>query len=165
MRPHQSWIGKLVVLTSVVALCLPVAAAEHKELKAFPPAKAGMKRVVIVLPHKERGEEDAFKVELLAGKTMLTDGVNRMRIGTTIEPRPLKGWGYTYYDVTGSGQAMSTRMAPPPGAPKVKRFVAGTSLTIRYNSRLPIVIYAPPEYELRYRIWKAPQRFETANNG
>ncbi|MBT3293728.1 MAG: proteinase inhibitor I4 serpin [Verrucomicrobia bacterium] len=165
MRPHQSWIGRLVVLASAVALCLPVAAADHKELKAFPPAKEGMKRLVIVLPHKERGEEDAFKVEIVAGKTMLTDGVNRMRLGTAIEARPLKGWGYTYYDVTGSGHAMSTMMAPPPGTPKVKRFVAGTSLTIRYNSRLPIVVYAPPEYELRYRIWKAPQRFETVNNG
>ena len=36
---------------------------------------------------------------------------------------------------------MSTMMAPPPGAEQVKRFVAGESLMIRYNSRLPIVIY------------------------
>jgi ecotin len=163
MKTQQPLIGKLVVLASVVSLCLPVVAAEHKELKAFPAAKEGMERVVIVLPHKERGEEDASKVEIVAGKTMQTDGVNQVRLGTTIEPRPLKGWGYTYYEVTGSGHAMSTMMAPPPGSPKVERFVAGTPLTIRYNSRLPIVVYAPKGYELRYRIWEAPKEFKPAD--
>jgi ecotin len=159
-------ISKLIIWASVAALCLPAAAAEHKELKAFPAAQEGMERIVIVLPHKERGEEGAFKVELVAGKTMSTDGVNQMRLGTAIEPRPLKGWGYTFYEVTGSGHAMSTLMAPPPGSPKVERFVAGTHLTIRYNSRLPIVIYAPKGYEVRYRIWQAPAEFEkTAGKG
>ncbi len=128
---------------------------EHPELKAFPPAKEGMERLVIVLPHKERGEEDGFKVELIPGKTMLTDGVNLMRIGTTIVPHPLKGWGYTYYEVTGSDVVMSTMMAAPEGGQKVDRFVQGTSLHIRYNSRLPIVIYVPKGYEIQYRIWNA----------
>ena len=73
---------------------------------------------MVVLPHKERSEEDAFKVELVPGKKMLTDGVNLMRLGTTVEPRPLKGWGYTYYEVTGRDVAMSTKMAAPPGTAK-----------------------------------------------
>ena len=128
---------------------------EHPELKAFPPAKEGMERLVIVLPHKERGGEDGFKVELIPGKTMLTDGVNLMRIGTTIVPHPLKGWGYTYYEVTGSDVAMSTMMAAPEGEQKVDRFVQGSSLHIRYNSSLPIVIYVPKGYGIQYRIWNA----------
>ena len=66
-----------------------VSGADHPELKAFPAAKEGMQRFVIVLPHKERGTEDAFKVEIIPGKTMLTDGVNLVRLGTTIEPRTL----------------------------------------------------------------------------
>ncbi len=124
-----------------------------------------MQRFVIVLPHKERGEEDAFTIELIAGKTMLTDGVNRMRLACTLEPRPLKGWGYTFYEVSGSDAVMSTLMAPPEGAPRVKAFVPGPSLKIRYNSRLPIVIYAPKDYELQYRIWKAPSTFNKADKG
>lgn len=139
--------------------------AEHKELKAFPAAKDGMDRLVIVLPHKERGEEDGFKVELIPGKTMLTDGVNRMRLGTTIEPRPLKGWGYTYYEVTGRDVAISTRMAVPEGAERTERFVPGKPLLIRYNSRLPIVVYAPKGSEVRYRIWRAPEVTEKAEQG
>ena len=129
--------------------------AQHPELKAFPPAKEGMERFVIVLPDKQRGEEDSFKVEIIVGKEMLTDGVNLVRLANTIEARPLKGWGYTYYEVTGSSATLSTLMAPPPGAPKVKKFVTVSPLQIPYNSRLPVVVYVPKGYEVRYRIWKA----------
>ncbi len=132
--------------------CVLAFGAEHPELKAFPPAEEGIDRLVIILPHKERGEENRFKVELIPGKTMLTDDVNLMHLGMTIVPRPLKGWGYTYYEITGSDVAM---MPVPEGGQKIERFVQGTSLLIRYNSRLPIVIYVPKGYEIQYRIWNA----------
>ena len=124
-----------------------------------------MLRFVIVLPHKERGTEDAFKVEIIPGKTMLTDGVNLVRLGTTIEPRTLKGWGYTYYEITGQDIAMSTMMAPPATEPQKEKFVQGTSLLIRYNSRLPIVIYAPQGYEIRYRIWETSEIMNKSEQG
>ena len=155
---------KTTIKTMILGLALigmQATAAEHKELKAFPAAKEGMERHVIVLPHKERGEEDSFKVELVPGKTQMTDGVNLVRMGATVEPRPLKGWGYTFYEVTGSDKVMSTLMAAP-GGKQVKKFVQGKPLQIRYNSRLPIVIYAPKGYEIRYRIWSAPEKLKTA---
>jgi ecotin len=139
--------------------------AEHPELKAFPAAKEGMERFVIVLPHKERGQEDDFKVELIPGRKMRTDGVNLMRLGMKIEARPLKGWGYTYYEVTGRALGMSTMMAVPPGTPQVEKFVSGSPLLIRYNSRLPVVVYAPKGYEIRYRIWQAPKATKAAEKG
>jgi ecotin len=148
---------------ALLSLC--AFAAGHSELKAFPPPQEGMARFVIELPHKERGEEDAFGVELIVGREMLTDGVNLIRLGNTIEPRPLPGWGYTYYEVTGPSTTMSTMMAPPPGAPQVKRFVSATPLRIAYNSRLPVVVYVPQGYEVRYRIWEAPEILEKAEEG
>jgi len=154
-----------LLLIGLVMVGAEVGAVQHPQLKAFPPADQGMQRFVIVLPHKERGEEDAFAVELVAGRQMMSDGVNRVRLGNTIEARPLRGWGYTYYVVTGSGKAMSTLMAPPPGTAAVRRFVTGGSLRIAYNSRLPIVVYAPAGYEVHYRIWSAPAMFESAENG
>jgi ecotin len=154
-------VATVVFLFQVVTLC----AAEHPELKAFPEAKDGMERFVIVLPEKERGEDDGFKVELIPGKTMLTDGVNQMRLGVSIEPHPLKGWGYTYYEVSGRDVAMSTMMAVPEGGKQVEKFVPGTSLFIRYNSRLPVVLYAPEGYEIRYCIWKASELKEQADRG
>jgi ecotin len=121
-----------------------------------------MERFVIELPDKSRSEEGRFKVELIPGRTMLTDGVNLVRLGATIEPRSLQGWGYTFYEVTGTGPAMSTMMAPPEGAPKTERFISGKPLLIRYNSRLPVVIYAPKGYEIRYRIWKGDSEMRRA---
>ena len=130
-------------------------AAVHPELKPFPAAERGMERFVVVLPDKTRAEEVNFKVELIPGKTMLTDGVNQVRHGSTIETRSLSGWGYTFYEVTGQDKTMSTMMVAPGESDKVKQFVSGTPLLIRYNSRLPIVVYVAEGYEIKYRIWTA----------
>ena len=139
--------------------------AEDSELRAFPPAKDGMERFVIALPHKRRGEEDDFKVEIIVGREMLTDGVNRVSLGNAIEPRTIEGWGYTYYEVTGSSEAISTLMAPLEGTPKRKAFVTAAPLQVRYNSRIPIVVYAPSGYEVRYRIWSASETTRKADGG
>ena len=50
-----------------------------------------------------------------------------------------------------------TLMAIDPDAPKEDRFVplGGEPYLIRYNSRLPVVVYAPKGVEVRYRIWSA----------
>lgn len=134
----------------------------HPDLRAFPPAKDGMERHVIVLPHKERGEEDAFRVELIAGTMMDTDGTNLYRLGGTLKEKHLEGWAYSFYEFTPGPTAM-TLMAPR-GKP-VKKFVSAPPLHTNYNSRLPIVIFAPAGYEIRYRIWKADENFTTAPKG
>ncbi len=154
-----------LLILSFLALGRSEAAAEHSELKAFPQAADGMKRFVILLPDKERGEEDDFRVEIIVGREMLTDGVNRVRLGNAIEPRALEGWGYTYYEVTGPSEVISTLMAPPEGTPKRKAFVMAAPLQVRYNSRLPIVVYAPRGYEVRYRIWSASETTRKADEG
>ncbi len=137
----------------------------HPQLKAFVPAKTGQKRFVIVLPHKERGEEESFKVELIPGKVMLTDGVNQMRLGRTIVAKPLEGWGYTYYEVMGKDISLSTMMAAPEGVEGKEEFVAGISLFVPYNSRLPLVIYGPDGIEVRFRIWRTSLGFEVVPQG
>jgi ecotin len=149
----------------LVGFCSLTLADAGSQLKAFPAAKEGTERFVILLPEKDRQAETQFKVELFAGKEMLTDGVNIMRLGNTIETKPLTGWGYTYYEVTGSGQTASTLMAPPENTPKVKKWVAAPSLLIDYNSRLPIVIYAPTGYIIKYRLWQAPEVLLSGGKG
>jgi ecotin len=84
---RNTWTQLLML--SLVMLSVSAARAEHPQLKVFPAAKEEMERFVIVLPHKERGEEDSFKVELIVGKEMLVDGVNLVRLANTIETRPL----------------------------------------------------------------------------
>lgn len=154
-----------LTMIGLTLISVNACAAVHPELKAFPVAKEDMERFVITLPEKNRGEDTGFKVELIPGKVMLADGVNQMRHGTTIKAQPLKGWGYTYYEVTGQDVAMSTMMAVAEGGQKTEQFVPGTSLLIRYNSRLPIVVYAPKGYDVRYRIWSAAETTEQAEKG
>jgi ecotin len=153
-----------MMIIGFLLLSAQACAAIHPELKPFPAAEKGMDRFVITLPEKTRAEEVDFKVELVAGKTMLTDGVNLVRHGSTIEVRPLKGWGYTFYEVTGQDTTMSTMMAAPGGSEKIEQFVSGTPLLIPYNSRLPIVVYAPEGYEIKYRIWTAGEAESAGRN-
>lgn len=149
--------------TLVALLIAPAVADEPDYLKAFPKAEKGMAKYVIQLPHKERGEEDDFRVEIIVGKNAMTDGVNLVRLGGEIQPRPLKGWGFTYYEVKKFGPMASTLMAPRPGAPQVEKFVTLPPKLIRYNSRVPVVVYVPEDGEVRYRIWRASEETEMAD--
>ena len=48
-------------------------------------------------------------------------------------------------------------MAVDPNAKKIDRFITigGGPYLIRYNSRLPIVVYVPEGVDVLYRIWSA----------
>lgn len=54
-------------------------------------------------------------------------------------------------------------MACPDGKSK-KAFVpvVGDGFMLRYNSKLPIVLYVPKDVEVRYRIWSASDKVEKA---
>jgi ecotin len=124
-------------------------------LKAFPPAEEGMVRYVLQLPRQ--ADESAFKVELIVGKTVEVDERNSYFFGGRIEEETSQGWGFTRYQVRTLGPLAGTLMAVDPDAPKVARFITlgGDPYLIRYNSRLPIVVYVPEGVEVRYRIWTA----------
>jgi len=160
IRLLSHWLAIFLLISS-----LPLSAAEHTQLKAFPEARQGMIRFVIELAHKERNQEQDFKIELIVGREMQTDGVNQVRLASHIEALPLKGWGYTYYEVKAESATISTMMAAPEGAPKVVQFVTTAPLQIRYNSRLPVVVYVPQGYEVRYRVWAATQQYQAAGQG
>ncbi len=128
--------------------------------KAYPKAEEGQTRHVLHLPKQE--DEYSYKVELIAGKTMDTDGVNRQGISGGIKEESIEGWGYPRYNVT-AGPVISTLIGVPPGKPRVKQFVTvgGGPHLFRYNSKLPIVVYAPEGFEVRYRFWKADAETKT----
>lgn len=124
-------------------------------MKAFPPAAEGTLRYVLHLP--KQADESTFKVELIVGKTVETDAGNRYFFGGSIEAETIKGWGFTRYTVGKLGPMAGTLMAVDPDAPKVTRFITlgGAPYLIRYNSRLPVVVYVPEGVAVRYRIWTA----------
>ncbi|BCS97732.1 ecotin [Desulfoluna limicola] len=134
--------------------------SKDMEMKAYPEAKQGVERFAVFLLEKTKADEEALMVEIIAGKPMLTDGVNQVRLASVIEPRTFGGEEKTYYEVTGPSEVISTRMAVPEGAPKVEQFVSAAPLKVQYNSDAPIVVYAPTEYEVRYGIWKGTEMVE-----
>lgn len=125
-----------------------------KELDHFPEAAKGFKRFVILPEEKGTDEiENTFKVEIIPGKTIQADCNHHSLMGSLIE-KDLEGWGYTYYELNTNGQIISTKMGCPDDI-LTEKFVTAESRIVRYNSKLPIVVYVPQGFELKFRIWQA----------
>ena len=142
-----------------------VSSNEGKELKAFPPAGEGMSRIVIMLP--PRKDEELLKVQILVGKTVKLDSRNSYFFGGKLETETITGWGYDRYVLKSLGPMAGTVMAVDPNEPKVDRFITlgGEPELLRYNSRLPLVVYVPEGVEVRYRIWRGDDKVITAPKG
>jgi ecotin len=140
-------------ITALSLLAAVVSAQAADVMKAFPPAEEGMVRYVLQLPKQDN--ESVFMVELIVGKTVQVDEKNRYFFGGKIEKETIEGWGYTRYYVSKLGPMAGTLMGVDPNAPEIDRFITlgGEPFIIRYNSRVPIVVYVPEGVEVRYRIW------------
>lgn len=141
------------LLALAVTLPLAACAATPEALQPFPAAAEGQRRHVIDLP--PRPNEADHRVELIAGKTLEAD-CNLQRLGGQWQEKNVEGWGYGYYQLERVGPALSTLMACPDDSRRQTFVTAGGEpLLVRYNSQLPLVIYAPADVEVRYRIWSA----------
>jgi ecotin len=156
---------KVYPITALWLLAAVLSPYAGDNMMAFPPAKEGMIRYVLQLPKQD--DESTFKVELIVGKTVPVDEKNRYFFGGKIEEKTIKGWGFPRYNVSKLGPMAGTRMAIDPNVPKVNRFVTlgGEPYLIRYNSRLPIVVYVPEGVEVRYRIWNARPETKVIEKG
>ncbi|MCW8962205.1 MAG: ecotin family protein [Gammaproteobacteria bacterium] len=152
-----------IAISFMLATMIPAQASDN--MKAFPPAEKGMVRHVLQLP--QQNDESAYKVELIVGKTVQVDGHNKYFFSGRIERSTVKGWGFSMYMVSKLGPLAGTLMAVDPNTPKVDRFITlgGEPYLIRYNSRLPLVVYAPEGVQVRYRLWSAGNEVRTINEG
>jgi ecotin len=158
-------MSKMCSITVLWILSAVISAHAADIMKAFPPAEAGMVRYVLQLPKQD--DESVFKVELIVGKTVQVDEKNRYFFGGNIEKETINGWGYPRYNVSKIGPMAGTRMAVDPNVPKVTKFItlAGDPYIVRYNSRLPIVVYVPEGVEVRYRIWTTRAEVKAMEKG
>ncbi len=126
-----------------------------KEIAPYPDVSKDQKRYAIFLEPKDN--EHLYKVELVVGKTIEVDSCNQYMIGGLVDKKTLEGYGYDYFEVEQVGMPASTMMACP-DEKKHQAFVKMTAQTITsYNSKLPIVVYAPKDVEVHYRIWSTSE--------
>jgi ecotin len=152
---------------SALAAVLMAASAQavpRLDLKPYPAPGAAEHRWVIQLPGVLRPSLDPalspspadWRVELLVGRELEVD-CNRQFFTGRIASETIKGWGYKVFRVSDVGPLATTRMSCPPGTPTRRAFVpmGGKPFVVPYNASLPIVVYAPKDLEVRWRLWKA----------
>jgi ecotin len=153
----------LLLLTGSLG-AIAARAVPRLDLTPYPTPPAGQNRWVIQLPgvlppNPEPSLSPStadWRVELIIGREVLVD-CNRHMFSGRIASETLPGQGRKVYRVSQVGPMASTRMACPPGEAKRKVFVpmGGKPFVVPYNVSLPIVVYAPTDLEVRWRLWKA----------
>jgi ecotin len=166
MAAAAEWGQRALLLALVSGLGAPAAAPAipRLDLTPYPAAAADQRRWVIQLPGVLKPSSDPalsadpadWRVELIVGRELEVD-CNRQLLRGRIEAETIPGWGYRIFRVSGGDQMASTRMACPPGQPPRRQFVAlgGHPTVVHYNASLPIVVYAPRDLQVRWRLWKA----------
>ncbi len=165
LRPVPLAFGAapLALATALLAAGAGVA-VPRLDLTPYPAPLAGQSRWVIQLPgvlppNPEPSLSPStadWRVEVIVGREVMVD-CNRQFFSGRIATETLPGQGRKVYRVGKVGPMASTRMACPPGEAKRSVFVpmGGKPFVVPYNVSLPIVVYAPKDLEVRWRLWKA----------
>lgn len=138
---------------------------ENKSLKSssmdismFPKAKENQLRHLIEMPTLQNEQE--HKVEVFVTKEMKVD-CNTHWLQGELKEKNVEGWGYNFYVFETNGEVLSTLMACPDST-LTKKDILSQSKMLPYNSKLPIVVYTPKGYKVKYKIWSVSSDEHTA---
>lgn len=139
----------------LITMLIPVVHAQKlSDITVYPSASENENRNIIWLD-KLANEED-YKVEIIATKTGVKD-CNHTSYHADLNRKSLKEWGYDFFVVVKSDLFITTLM----GCSNIKNTLVDLPVSLTkseslqpYNSRLPIVIYAPKEMQIKFKIWK-----------
>jgi ecotin len=158
------WVGLLPLTPLAMG---PARAIPRLDLKPYPAPAPGERRWVIqlsgLLPPSQDPAISAhpadWRVELIAGRNLELD-CNRVTFSGRMRSQPVAGTELRVVQISQVTPLASTRMACPPGELKRRAFVpmGGKPFVVPYDVSRPIVLYAPKDLELRWRLWKAERR-------
>ncbi len=125
------------------------------ELSHFPQAKKGYERFVIIPELNSSADTKSLRIEIIPGKTIMAD-CNRYALMGKLNESVVEGWGYSYYEYISDGQMISTKMACP-DYPLEERFIPGESRMLDYSKDIPVVVFVPQGFTVKYRIWNTDE--------
>ena len=138
-----------------------------EEIAPYPAPTADQKRYVIYLPEIEFDNEKNRKVELRAAKNTEVDGVNHYSHSGHLLTKILKGGYHRYHVIDGVSDSPTHTLMGGSFKSSVQPvgIHLGDETFLKYNSRLPIVVYAPKDVILNYVIWRADDEVRDASEG
>jgi len=136
-------------------LALSISAHANKgvnDLNVYPPVKKDQNRNVIVLEPKEN--EDDYRVLITASIDGMQDCNTKSRSAKYTE-KVVEGMQYPYYEVGKIGDVVTTLMgcSEMPQMGEIPINLSGNTI-LRYNSKLPIVVYASNGIKINSKIFK-----------
>jgi len=135
---------------------------DKNNIYIFPDPEEGYKRYVVEVFHMP--DENICKVELQIGKNIYSD-CNEYKFEGKVEVKFLENnETYLYIPYIGKANAITSRQCNERKKDKFVFLSISDELWKKYNSAIPIVIYVPKEYEVRYRMWKSRKFRQKATN-
>ena len=136
----------------ILLLLLPLLSLSAIKDDIYPKAEKEMEKHTIILEEKEK--EENYMVKLKFGREKLLDCNNYFLLGGKIEEKILEGYGYNYYIFNGKDEMGSTKMGCSVNTKTQKDVFYNVEEIIRYNSKLPVVIYAPKGVFVDYAVYE-----------
>jgi len=121
------------------------------DLSIFPNLENLVKHAIFL---EQRVDEAIYKVEIFAVKSQEVDNCNNHFLLGDFELKILEGHGFPYYIFQSNTQIISTKMGCGDNIRKIKNVPSGKAELVKYISALPLVVYAPKDIEIKYKIWK-----------
>ena len=130
------------------------AVPEHRrhDLSIYPTVRAELNRHVIWLDPQQH--EQQLKVEIVATKQHMKD-CNQGSFSADFSQKYLKDGRHAYYQIGKTGHYISTLMGCPDvgNLEDIAIYLSGNTMQ-PYQSDSPIIVYAPQEIQVSYRIWQ-----------